>query len=104
MMQIIKESNVVKGSFNYPLFEHMAHEHNLILLESELEDIIQIVKRMYPPPDYTPSWLCRIVGHKWWLRTFNESIDGYGLRHRDVMNKQSSHCDRCGIRNPAYEK
>lgn len=33
-------------SFYYPLFQHMADNHGLNLLDSEMEDIIQISKRL----------------------------------------------------------
>jgi len=36
-------------SVYWPLFKHMADEHNLTLLESEMEDICQVVERMRMP-------------------------------------------------------
>lgn len=30
----------------YPLFEHMSQEHNLTLLDSEMEEIVQTVDKM----------------------------------------------------------
>lgn len=33
-------------SFYYPLFQHMADNHGLNLLDSEMEDIVQISERL----------------------------------------------------------
>ncbi len=34
----------------YPLFKHMADNHGLTLLDSEMEDICQVVEKMRPRP------------------------------------------------------
>lgn len=34
------------GSTYQPLFDHMAEQHGLILLNSEMDDIIEIVKKI----------------------------------------------------------
>jgi len=39
----------------YPLFEHMSHAHNLTLLDSELEDIVQIIKGMKNHETHLPG-------------------------------------------------
>ena len=36
----------VPSSYLYPLFEHMANEHGLTLLDSELNEIVHIVLEM----------------------------------------------------------
>ena len=53
-----------------------------------------------PTPDYTPSWYCRIAGHKWWLRNVDERFDENGTKHRDIKQHETTHCDRCGVKNP----
>lgn len=35
-----------RNSFYWPLFEHMSNHHGLTLLDSELEDIVQVVKQL----------------------------------------------------------
>lgn len=41
--------------FRYPLFEHMSREHGLTLLDSEMDDILQVCRaidatcRLYAP-------------------------------------------------------
>lgn len=46
-VEIVKQSQRQEaGSHYYPLFAHMADNHGLILLDSELEDICQIVMKM----------------------------------------------------------
>ena len=36
-------------SVYWPLFQHMANEHDLVLLDSEMEDICRVVERMRLP-------------------------------------------------------
>jgi len=43
------------GSYWYPLFEHMSREHALILLDSELSDIAEVVKKIISS------------SHDWWV-------------------------------------
>lgn len=35
-----------RGSFYYPLFEHLSREHGLTLLDSELAEIVRICARL----------------------------------------------------------
>lgn len=45
----MKEQELPPNSLWYELWLHMAEQHDLILLESELQDIVQIVKdTLYP--------------------------------------------------------
>jgi hypothetical protein len=37
------------GSVYFPLFQHMADNHGLTLLDSEMEDICRVVEAMRPP-------------------------------------------------------
>lgn len=59
-----KKPNEVTSSYQ-PLFDHMLQEHNLTLLESEMADIVHLVKDIEPTPqaavwvkatDRLPGW------------------------------------------------
>ena len=41
-----RKRKTVRYSWYYPLFDHMVTEHGLVLLDSELEDIRQVVMKM----------------------------------------------------------
>lgn len=47
----------IPGARTYPLFKHLADEHNLTLLESEMQDIISLCHILYPEatPKEEPS-------------------------------------------------
>lgn len=38
----------MEGRTYYPLFKHMADNHDLTLLETELSDIVNVVKEQHP--------------------------------------------------------
>ena len=39
-------------SYQQPLFEYMLNEHGLMLLQSEMHEIEDIVKKMYEPKQF----------------------------------------------------
>ena len=49
-------------------------------------------------------FLCWLLGHEWWLRSFKESVDEKGIKHRDILFTEISNCDRCGEVNPRFVK
>lgn len=38
-----------KSGAYFPLFEHMSREHGLTLLDSEMEEIVRVVRKMTSP-------------------------------------------------------
>ena len=40
------------------LFDHMQNEHGLILLQTEMDEIIRIVNNMEPLPELPPCDVC----------------------------------------------
>ena len=56
-------------------------------------------------PIYKPSLLCRLIGHKWWLRTSKEDtlIEGGDILTHSRWDEMET-CVRCGIPNPRPPK
>ena len=46
-----RRPSLAPGSAYWPLFKHMSQEHGLTLLDSEMEDICQVVLNMRPGMD-----------------------------------------------------
>jgi hypothetical protein len=52
-----------------------------------------------PGATCSPSFLCRLIGHHWTVKTVDEQSEpGYRITKRE----QVSHCRRCGMPNPIY--
>jgi hypothetical protein len=69
----------------------------IVLHEDTLKDKVVYLR----PP--TPSWLCRIMGHKWWVRNYRQWRDQMGALREDGTNVRQSHCQRCGEKNPSVD-
>lgn len=76
--------NSAPSTANYPLFEHMQKEHGLTLTESELSEIVGVVKGMEPKvpvPDF--------VTREEMLKTIRNEIADFGDGLRDAFRKLS---------------
>jgi hypothetical protein len=59
-----ESAKIGDGSAYYPLFAHIADEHGLVLLESELHEIVRLARQCEPaPPDrlHDPAVLRGII-------------------------------------------
>ncbi len=60
-------------------------------------------------PEYKPSLLCRLIGHKWFLKDNRQrpkvrSNDPNELPVIDTIYSPMSHCMRCGVPNNSHPK
>ena len=83
-------ARVNEGSSYYRLFEHMSHKHNLVLLDSEMEDICQVVLQMrkYPERDFEVM-LSRIV-RLMEMSTNMGQLDSICAQARGLLNRKGT--------------
>lgn len=91
--------NLVQHNPKYKsVTELVAENPNLLEYLNQLEDCVQ--RRA---PEYKPSLMCRILGHKWWLTSKTDTKKD-GEYWTEINHKQAPNCDRCGVANPAWNK
>ena len=64
----------MEGSTYYPLFKHMADNHDLTLLETELSDIVNVVKGMQPI-----NWDALEIKFNEWFYNNPKDENDYGI-------------------------
>lgn len=60
MRKILPRENIAMDKQRFPLWEHMQEEHGLLLLESQVDEIFQIVMECESPP--FPTFWGRVAG------------------------------------------